>query len=427
MMQLDDWQIKVRKTHGNIVLRSGRQSGKSTIISVIAGDYAVYNRNKIVLVIASVERQAHELHTKIFNYIREKHKKLLKKGKQYQTKTKLELKNGTKILCLPTGLDGRGIRGYTVDLLLADEAAFIPRPVFDAVSPMIATRIKEGARMILLSTPFGRDNYFYDCFDDPTFTKFHVSSEECDRIPKEFLEQEKKRMSKIAYAQEYLGEFADGQMQWFTDELIKKCQTLDSEQPISLSPDKNYYLGTDIARMGDDYSTFEIMEEREGKLYHVEHLKTEKTKLNETYDLIVELDRKYDFEKIFIDNEGIGIGVYDFLMVHDQTKAKTFGVNNSLLIERGLEEKRVKYLKEDLYTNLLSLMRQGKIKLLDHPEIFFSLRAMQFDYTTDAFGKPHLKIFARHHNDSDIAEGLIRSALGEKYKDLNPTVYSISV
>jgi len=424
-MILDQWQKDVTNATGHIVVRSGRQCGKSTVIAVAAGDYAVENSKKKILVIASVERQAYEIFSKIYDYIYTHYRNHLKKGRQNQTKSKLVLMNGTTILCLPTGLTGAGIRGYTIDLLIADEAAFIPRAVWDAVTPMISTRIDHGARMILLSTPFGRDNFFYDCFDDPTFTKFHVSSEECPRINKDFLAQEKKRKSKVAYAQEYLGEFADGSMQWFTDELIRACQTLQRQKTIDNN--KNYFLGSDIARMGDDYSTFEVMEEKEGKLYHREHYKTEKTKLNETYEEILHLNKLYDFEKIFIDNEGIGIGVYDFLMIHDDTKTKTFGVNNSLLVKQGLDEKRIRFLKEDLYTNLLSLMRQGKLKLLDDDDIFFSLRSIQFDYTSDDMGRSHLKIFARHHNDSDTAEGLIRAALAEKYKDLNPIVYSLKV
>ena len=421
-MQLDANQLEVLNAKGNICLRSGRQYGKSTTIAELVKRYAAKNKNKTILVVASVERQAYELFSKIYNSISDTHWHLLKKGKQYQTKSKLELKNGTKILCLPTGLTGHGIRGYTVDLLIADEAAFIPRAVWDAITPMIATRIKYGARMVLLSTPFGRDNYFYDCFDDDTFTKFHWSSEECDRIDKDFLAQQKKRMSNMAYAQEFLGEFADGQMQWFKDELIKECQVLT--KTASIEKNKNYYLGSDIARMGEDQTTFEIMEEINGVMYHRENIVTSKTLLNETYDFILHLDTQYNFEKIFIDNEGIGVGVYDFLLANDQTKSRTYGVNNSLEIKQGLEMKRVRILKEDLYTNLLSLMRQGNIKLLQDDDIFFSLRSVQFDYTTDALGRSHLKIFGR---DTHIAEGLIRAALGEKYKDLNITIHTIKV
>lgn len=424
-LQLDEWQKEVLECKGNIALRSGRQVGKSTVISVLAGDYAATNKNKIVLVIASVERQAYEIYSKILSYMEDYHKKLLKKGKQFNTKSKMELMNGTKIYCLPTGLTGHGIRGYTVDLLIADEAAFIPRLVWDSIVPSMAARIKLGARMVLLSTPFGRDNYFYDCFDDDDFSHFHVSSEECPRMDKDWLKKREERMSKIAYAQEFKGEFADGQMQWFNDELIRECQVLE-RLPVR-EPNKNYYLGSDIARMGNDKSTFEIMEEVDGVMLHREHMTTEKSFLNETFDMILDLDKKWQFEKMFIDNEGIGVGVFDFLVANDQTKTRTFGVNNSMEIKQGLEKKRIKIAQEELYTNLLSLMRQGKVKLLDDEEIFFSLRAMQFDYTTDGLGRSHLKIFARHHTDSDIAEGLIRSVLGEKYKDINITIHTIKV
>jgi len=426
-MIYDKWQQDVLNAKGNLVIRSGRQTGKSTVISKLASDYAKNNNGKTVMVIATTERQAYLLFEKIYNYIFLNYRNYLKKGKQYQTKTKLELKNKTRIYCLPTGLDGRGIRGYTVDLLIADEAAFIPRAVFNALTPSIATRILTGARIILLSTPFGRDNYFYDCFNNKTFTKFHVSSEECPRQDKDFLEAEKERMSKMAYAQEYLGEFADSQMQWFKDELIKSTQTLKRNEIPPIDKNANYYLGSDIARMGDDSSTFQIFEEKDGILLHRDNISTNKTKLNETYDFILYLDKKYNFQKIFIDNEGVGVGVYDFLLGNDQTKSKTYGVLNSLEIEQKNNKKRIKYQKEELYTLFLSLMRQKKIKLLDDDNIFFSLRSIRFDYTTDSLGRSHLKIGATRHTDTDIPEGLIRGALAEKYKDLNPMVYTIKV
>jgi len=177
--------------------------------------------------------------------------------------------------------------------------------------------------------------------------------------------------------------------------------------------------------MGDDSSTFQIFQEIDGEIFHRDNIQTTKTKLNETYDFIVHLDKTYDFQKIFIDNEGIGVGVYDFLMGNDQTKFKTLGVLNSL--ELPQTNGRKKYQKEELYTLFLSLMRQGLIHLLDDENLFFSLRAIIFDYTTDQLGRSHLKIGASRHTDTDIPEGLIRAALAIKYKDLNPTIYSIKV
>jgi len=216
-------------------------------------------------------------------------------------------------------------------------------------------------------------------------------------------------------------------MQWFKDDLIKSRQTLRREDIPAIDKGNGYYLGSDIARMGDDASTFQIFQEINGKLYHRENISTNKTKLNETYQFILHLNEKYDFEKIFIDNEGLGVAVYDFLMGNDDTKTKTFGILNSLEMKHGIETKKIKYQKEELYSLFLSLMRQGEVYLLDDENIFFSLRAMKFDYTTDDYGRSHLKIFASDHTDTDIPEGLIRAALAIKYKHLSLMVHSIKV
>ena len=218
-LQLDEWQEEVMNTEGNLCLRSGRQVGKSTVIAVKAGEWAVKHPKKNIMVISSVERQAHLLFEKIHAYIYDNYRSNIKMGKDRPTKSRLRMKNGSVIYCLPTGLSGHGIRGYTIDLLIADEAAFIPEEVWTAVTPMLA--VTRGT-VILLSTPFGREGYFYRCFSDDSYTQFHVSSEECPRKDQDFLDHEKERMTKLQYAQEYLGEFVDELRQFFPTNLSKQ-------------------------------------------------------------------------------------------------------------------------------------------------------------------------------------------------------------
>jgi hypothetical protein len=420
-IELDPWQQEVREAQGNLVIRSGRQSGKSLVTSILAGDYAAQNKHKLVMVIAAVERQAYLLFEKILYYMEKTYPRLIKQGKDRPTKSCIKLTNGSVIHCLPTGLTGYGIRGYTIDLLIADEAAFIPEEVFTAVTPALATRYDKGARIVLLSTPFGRQGYFYKAFTDDTFTKFHVSSEECPRMSKEFLEQEKARMTKLQYTQEYLGEFIDELRQFFPDNLIKACMRL--QRPNTIDNSKHYFMGVDIARLGKDESTFQIGYIDENKhVIQVESQITTKTRLNETTQHIINLHNQYIFKKIFIDDEGIGVAVYDFLLENDSTKRAVVPINNSQRMLDRDETKRVRLLKEDLYSNLLRLMEAGQIALLEDPEIFHSLKSVQYDYTKDTLGKPHLKIFG---NYTHIAEGLIRLAWCVKYKDLNIWINSI--
>jgi len=410
-MDLDNWQREVLETSGNLVLRSGRQVGKSTCISIKVSKFATSTPNKTVLVIASVERQAYLLFEKILAYIHDHHRNLIMRGKNRPTKSKILLRNGSTIYCLPTGLSGYGIRGYTVDLLVADEAAFIPEEVWSAVTPMLA--VTKGS-IILLSTPFGKGGYFFRCFDDPNFTKFHISSEECPRISPEFLEQEKKRMTALQYAQEYLGEFVDELRQFFSPDLIRSCMTLSKD---SVIPTGTNYLGVDVARMGRDDTVLFSLSHHKQTLYQRDLKITNKTLLTQTVNDILHYDKVYNYRNIYIDDGGMGVGVFDPLLVNPQTRRKVIPINNasrSLEPDWGSHRKR-RLMKEDLYNNLLSLMEQNRIKLMDDPDVAHSLKSVQAEYNDD-----RLRIFGAY---THIAEALIRAAWCVKSKSLNIYLY----
>ena len=426
MMVLDPWQREILATPGNKVLCSGRQVGKSTIISIDAGEFACTQNNKSILIISSTERQAEELFNKVLYYIDDKYGDLLKKGKDRPTKHVMKLKNGSIIRCLPTGLAGTGIRGFTIDRLIADEAAFIGDDVFTAVTPMLLTT---GGDIILVSTPHGKQGYFYDCYKDPSFKVFHINSEQVirDRVISitwtefqrvralEHLEQEKRRMTQLQYAQEYLGEFIDSLRQFFTDDLIKKCMTLKRRE--RFAEQHTYFMGLDIARLGEDLSVFSIVDRTDKEnLEQVESIMTSKTRLNETTKQTLDLDKIYNFKKIYIDDGGVGGGVFDYLLQDVQTKRKVEAINNSSRPLDKDDTHKKKILKEDLYNNLLMLMEQDKLKLLDDEEIYLSLKSVQYEYIMKEGEPTRIRIFGNytHH-----AESLIRACWCTKDKGLN--------
>ena len=425
-MKLDKWQEEIIGTKGNICLRSGRQVGKSTVISHKVGIYATSHKNKNVMVISAVERQAYLLFEKILFYLEQNHKKMIMKGKDRPTRSKLKLTNGTVIHCLPTGLSGMGIRGYTIDLLIADEAAFIPEAVWDAVTPML---IMTGGDTILLSTPFGKGTYFHDAFQRDNYTAFHKTTEEVIRereISDEWteairdtnlinLEHEKKTKTKLAFAQEYLGEFVDELMQLFPTKVIESCMTLQRgfQTQTSFSSLDSNYLGVDVARMGGDETVlFSLKRVGRKKLYEIDLDITSMTKLPETVRRIIKNDAKFNYKRIYIDDGGLGVGVFDALMEKTQTKRKTEAINNSSRSLTHDTNRKKKLLKEDLYTNLLYLMENKMIELVARPETLLSLKSVQYEYTKDG----NIKIFGKY---THIAEALIRSAWCMKSKGLN--------
>ena len=406
-MKLDKWQKQVLETKGNICLRSGRQVGKSTIISIKAAEYALNNDDKTVMVIASVERQAIHIFLMILNYIEENDADMIK-GRP--TLSFIGLENGSKIFCFPTGEYGHGIRGYTVDLLIADEAAFIGDRVWTSITPMLA--VTRGS-IWLLSTPHGREGYFYRAFTDSNFTKFHVSSEDCPRKDMEFLKREKERMSKLEYAQEYLGEFCEDLIQFIPDWLIEKCQNV--KRRTKMLENRDYFLGVDVARMGADESTFEIIDRTDKKkLVQVENQVTTKTLTTDTTRNILSLNEKYDFKRIYIDDGGMGVGVFDQLLEEEATRRKVVPINNASR-SQDRDKWKTKLMKEDLYNNLLRLMERGEIALLEDSDIFTSLKSLQYEYEGG-----RMKIFGSY---THIAEGLIRAAWCVKDKSLNIYCY----
>jgi hypothetical protein len=399
MIPLDPWQEEVLKTEGNICLRSGRQVGKSTVIAVKVSEYSTKNPKKSVMVISATERQAYLLFSKILGWLLDNYKGVLKSGKDRPTKSEIKLKNGTVIRCLPTGLDGIGIRGYTVDLLIADEAAYIPEDVWPAVTPMLATT---KGNLILLSTPRGIGNFFYDCYHNPQFKTFHVSSEECPRISKEFLDYEKKRLSSIHYKQEYLGEFTDKIRQIFPDALIRNHM---NQQRRSHFAPADFSMGVDVARMGGDQCTFEVFRRERDTFFHVENEATENILIPDTINKIKTYNRLYkDIQKIYIDTGGMGVAVFDFLLRDDETKRKVVAIDNATRpIERdGWDRKarKSRLMKEQGIMNLKRMMEQDRIWLLEDEDIFFSLKAYQWDDESE-------KIIGE---GTHIAEGIWRAA-----------------
>jgi hypothetical protein len=442
-IKLDNWQKEFLDYRGDKLLCTGRRVGKTYVMSRGAIDRMIENPKTRVLIFSHTEEQAMLIIAMAKEYLLDTQPSLIKKKTTDTNKKTLSLKNGSVMRCRASGDTGDSGRGFEADILIIDEASRQGKFFWIAVRPII---LMSAGEIWLASTPFGKQGYFWEMFNesynlklpDARFKVFYTTTEKVinereitadwteERKIKalSILEADRRTMSKLEYGQEYLGLFMEDLQQFFPDDLIKQCQLVT--RPNSINPNKDYYLGQDIARMGEDETTFEIgylTDEEEPTLIQVENLVTKQTYLTETYKSNLELDKKYDFKKMFIDDEGIGIGVFDMMMDDDQLKRKTIGINNSKrVIDADGREKGI--LKTDLYYWLRGLMENKKIHLLDDHSIFQSLKSVQYEYSTDVRGNPAIKI---HGNDTHIAEGLIRLAQAIKYKDLNMNIYRIKV
>lgn len=410
-LKLDPWQEEVMKCKGNMVLRSGRQVGKSTVIGLKAARYALQYSRKLIMVISRTERQAELLFSKILFNLNQIDRTMIMMGKNRPLKKRIKLRNQSVIHCLPAGDTGFGIMGFTIDLLIADEAAFIPEEVWNSVIPALA--ITRGS-IWLLSTPFVKEGYYYECFNDPTFTAFHTSSEDCPRKDQVFLDHKKETLTKSQYAQMYLGQFIDEARQFIPDELIKECCVLKRKQKII---NHNYYYGCDVARKDRDEFVHGVGDKISRDLIEqVENITTKDVPIPENVRKIIELNNQWGFRLEYIDSGGMGITVCDLLREDPKNKNKVIEINNASRIYNEDENKR-KIIKEELYNNLKSLMQNKKIKLLDDNEIKASLKSIQAEYNKKT---GRLLIWGTY---SHITESIIRWAWCMKDKTLNITEF----
>ncbi|KKL15211.1 hypothetical protein LCGC14_2507840, partial [marine sediment metagenome] len=105
-------------------------------------------------------------------------------------------------------------------------------------------------------------------------------------------------MSEMVYAQEYLAQFLDDLKRLFPDELIDKVCTLKRTQ----ARVGKYYLGMDVAGMGEDLSTFEIISKIDEDNYEqVDNITTEKKYTTETSKKAIDLHIQYKFKKLGVD------------------------------------------------------------------------------------------------------------------------------
>ncbi|KKL83395.1 hypothetical protein LCGC14_1975200, partial [marine sediment metagenome] len=167
--------------------------------------------------------------------------------------------------------------------------------------------------------------------------------------------------------------------------------------------------------------TIYMLRKKDNKLKQIDMEIPESQTLTDTARLIISKDKQFNYKKIFMDDGGLGVGVFDILFEDPQTKRKVEGLNNaSRKIEKvnrnGKTTMRSKtLLGEDMAVNLKVLMEKNLIQLWNDPRIRQSLRSMQCDWSE---GK--LKIYG---NYSHAFEALKRGAYCLKNKSLSIYIY----
>jgi len=356
-----DYQVNILNCKDKrIAIRSGRQVGKTTVCAIKSLYEAFWNKNKQILIIAPVRKQSKLLFQVIKDCITLKTE--LSKSLVKDTATEMFFDNGSRIYC-ETGaiLSKDRIRGFSPNIVIVDEAAFVADETFSSTEPSV---IKTQGSIILTSTPYGKRGFFYETFlPNSDYTKFHIKSEECPHILKKELDKLKNRLTKNEYVQEYEGEFTEEGDEYFTKELIKDCTDSNIKEIDTPETGRHYYLGVDCARFGQDETVYIIRDDL-GKVIKILFDKMQPSTV--VIEKIKYLNNVYKIQNINIDEAGTGGAVYDILFKEGlPIMPHTFSITG----------------KEKIYRNLKSLMEHGKIKYPNNQKLIQQMENLTKTFT----------------------------------------------
>lgn len=197
------------------ILNCSRQWGKSTVTAAKAVHRAYTRAASLVLVASPSERQSAEFLRKAAGMV----KKLgIAPRGDGDNATSLLLPNGSRIVGLP-GTEAT-VRGFSAaSLIVIDEASRVPDELYKSLRPMLAVG---GGDLWLMSTPWGQRGFFHEVWTGggPEWMRVSVKATECERISREFLEEERAAMDGAWFAQEYMCEFTENGTEFFDGKLI---------------------------------------------------------------------------------------------------------------------------------------------------------------------------------------------------------------
>jgi len=449
-IQYDDWQKEILEDEENhIILAKGRRIGATHLFAHKAVEWLRTHHNshptsQIVCASLTID-QAQLLIAFATEYAKEKYPKLVGKGKDKPTLNKLVLKvdgNRRILLAKPVGDTGRSSRGYEGQVLMVDEAPFQPDLFFNAATPILATT---NGRIWMFGTFDGQEGYFWKNYkkaaiDKDPKARFKVWEMDTETVAHnrpvceswtqeqhdgliEFLAEEKADRSEMSYAQEYLAIAALDKRQFYSDEWIEKvCHINPDEQEIP--PYGDNYGGFDLARMGGDSFTAEIIKRINDKNFvQIDHYTRKMLLTTDNENLIVEFTKKWncDFSGIDAGSGTLGVSVFDHLQLIDDIKDRIVAMNNRQ-ISINQEEGKQRLYNEDMHDNLRAMGERGELHLWNRDDIKASFRSVRWDKVQDSHGLWKVKISGKN---THIVEGIMRAAeLASKDKLLKPFLAS---
>lgn len=268
----DDVVRKILTNRFNIVLKS-RQLGLSTIAAAYAVWYAIFHKDKSILVVATKLATAMNFIKKVKVAIAGIPSWLLLP--QFEaSKTAVTFTNGSQIVAIPTSEDAG--RSEALSLLIVDEAAFIRN--FEDIWTGLYPTISTGGRALVLSTPNGVGGMYYKLWTDAQagqneFNTIDLPWYVHPEHDQAWFDKETRNLTPRKVAQEFLCDFISSgdtflesqTLAWVKENVKDPVEKAGFDKNVWIwkkpDPLHQYVLSADVARGdGADFSAFHVID-----------------------------------------------------------------------------------------------------------------------------------------------------------------------
>jgi hypothetical protein len=287
------------------------------------------------------------------------------------------------------------LRGYTLDYLIIDEAAYIKDNVWKTV--LRPTVLVKGKKVLFISTPKGR-NWFYEIAmrgsnsDYPQYSTFQASSFDTPFISEEELIEAKLSLPESIYRQEILAEFIDDGGEVFGN--LKESCVLTSYPPLTTG--ERYYAGLDFGRQ-NDYTVLTILN---GKGEMVDHYRERQKSWDVILSEILVKLKKWK-PVCYAEVNSIGDVLFENLK-KQYPSIQPFVTSNES--------------KQNMVEDLIMSLNEGKLKLPTptiNEDLYKELGAFTYEYSPKTrkikYGAPN-----GFHDDCVISLGLAHHSFKKK-------------
>jgi phage FluMu gp28-like protein len=414
-----------------------RQLGKTFSIALKASQVINMFPDSEVGITAQNERRAFEIYrmVKWMQGLNPITKSLLqpKNDKMHE----MVLDTGSRVTYYASGTEGKSIRGATLDMLLMDEADFIPDLVFTATLPTISAT---GGGIMMTSTPNKPFSMFHEIFMDGWnarlkmegklellpdeepytepigrvygFSSYHYDWTHGTKVinPKTGIPQIDEKVVNILkakdmylYEREYLAWWPEEGSTFFPLKAIVGACRPNNER---IKPPTHYVMGLDLGRINDFTAIviYEVNEHRDSAMI-VDSFRIRKNNWQAIFGHILHYARKWSVVEIILDGNNVG-DIMNTWLASVSGQGATFNV---VPVPLSIQS------KAKLYNNLKMGINTGRIRIhaknihdnMANEELIHELIQIQAEETDT--GK--IKIHAPSGKHDDMADA---AALGAK-------------